>query len=364
MASSLAPRSFALSSLSLRTTTTSPYINLRSSLRSCPSSPPSSRCILLSRRPFSHTTQREASMNNAQILRQKPAAQMSSKNQMREALRLKKEGALPDDVGLLPGTFVRPLWRNMPSIFRYPKERLWMEWGMVSTKYILYFDLQDVIQLTSSPGAIVPAFKPPQSSVLAYCKFLNRKNKLPLHLRERKRAALDLYKTVYTAFAAADTATLQNICCSGLLNQFLKRIAKRPPQAKKLVWTLHKFIKFPFSTTLTGARVVTDRAAQVGYGIGIRQVVVRIQSRQSLARPESPDNANSTQPQAAAGVAKNQISTEYIVLQKMMVSGKEEDWRVWGFTNETTMEDTETKPAFARGMSLKDRLELMSGRKF
>ncbi|KAL2364211.1 hypothetical protein RJZ56_002881 [Blastomyces dermatitidis] len=234
---------------------------------------------------------------------------------------------------------------------------------------IRYFDCQDLTQLTSSPGAIVPAFKPPQSSVLAYCKYLNAKNKLPLRLRERKRAARDLYKTMYTAYAAADTATLDNICCDSLRDQFLKRISKRPPQAKKLVWTLHKFIKFPFSTTLTGSRVIADRAAQVAHGVGIRQVVVRIQSRQSLVRPqppaaESPNEAKRTLPQAAAGEAKSQTSTEYIVLQKMLVAGKEGDWKVWGFVNESTMEDMETNPAFAKGLSLKDRLELMSGAKF
>ncbi|OAT10879.1 hypothetical protein BDBG_06658 [Blastomyces gilchristii SLH14081] len=345
MASSLAPRSYALSSLPLRTTTTSPYIHLWSSLQSFPSSPLSSRYLLLSCRPFSHTTQREASMRNAQILRPQAEATMSSKNQMKEALRSMRDGSIPDDMGLLPGTFIRPLWRNMPSIFRYPKERLWMEWVSLRAKF------QDFV------------------GVLAYCKYLNAKNKLPLRLRERKRAARDLYKTMYTAYAAADTATLDNICCDSLRDQFLKRISKRPPQAKKLVWTLHKFIKFPFSTTLTGSRVIADRAAQVAHGVGIRQVVVRIQSRQSLVRPqppaaESPNEAKRTQPQAAAGEAKSQTSTEYIVLQKMLVAGKEGDWKVWGFVNESTMEDMETNPAFAKGLSLKDRLELMSGAKF
>ncbi|KLJ07433.1 hypothetical protein EMPG_17098 [Blastomyces silverae] len=185
MASSLAPRSYALSSLSLRTTTTSPYIHLRSSLQSFPSSPLSSRCLLLSRRSFSHTTQREASMKNAQILRPQAEATMSSKNQVKEAMRSMKEGTLPDDIGLLPGTFIRPLWRNMPSIFRYPKERLWMEWVSLRAKF------QDFV------------------GVLAYCKYRNAKIKLPLRLRERKRAARDLYKTVYTAYAASPAPTLQ-----------------------------------------------------------------------------------------------------------------------------------------------------------
>lgn len=35
---------------------------------------------------------------------------------------------LPQDIGLLPGTYVRPLWRDMPSIFQQPQERLQLEW--------------------------------------------------------------------------------------------------------------------------------------------------------------------------------------------------------------------------------------------
>ena len=35
---------------------------------------------------------------------------------------------LPNDIGILPGTFVRPLWRDMPSVFTAPRDRWHMEW--------------------------------------------------------------------------------------------------------------------------------------------------------------------------------------------------------------------------------------------
>lgn len=35
---------------------------------------------------------------------------------------------MPQDLGLLPGTFVRPLWRDMPSVFQLPRERMQLEW--------------------------------------------------------------------------------------------------------------------------------------------------------------------------------------------------------------------------------------------
>jgi protein MBA1 len=40
-------------------------------------------------------------------------------------------GQLPNDIGLLPGTFVRPLWRDMPSVFDKPRDRLQMEWTWI-----------------------------------------------------------------------------------------------------------------------------------------------------------------------------------------------------------------------------------------
>ncbi|EEH34840.1 hypothetical protein PAAG_05887 [Paracoccidioides lutzii Pb01] len=336
MSSSVAPRSSSnlLSSISCRTTTPH-YIHARSSLQSSSSFSRFSRCLLLSGRPFSNTTQREASMRDAQILRPKAPPVMSGSNQMKKLMQKMDADSIPDDLGLLPGTFIRPLWRHMPSIFKYPKERLWMEWVSLRSKF------QDFV------------------GVVAYCKYLDKKHKLPLRLRERKRVALDLHKSMYTALAAADTATLQNICCSGLYTNFSNRIARRPEHAKKLIWTLDKYIKFPFSMTLTGARVITDRAANIGHGVGIRQIVVRIQSRQTLSRTPPPvtKEAQSKTPVRA----KQQDSTEYIVLQRMVIGGKEKNWKVWGLASATTMEDMETNPAFAQGLSLKDRLELISG---
>jgi protein MBA1 len=54
----------------------------------------------------------------------KQPAQPSMRTRGRELSR----SELPQDIGLLPGTFIRPLWRDMPSIFQQPKERLQLEW--------------------------------------------------------------------------------------------------------------------------------------------------------------------------------------------------------------------------------------------
>jgi protein MBA1 len=45
---------------------------------------------------------------------------------------------LPNDLGLLPGTFIKPLWRDMPSIFESPRDRLHMEWTWLKTLFTNY----------------------------------------------------------------------------------------------------------------------------------------------------------------------------------------------------------------------------------
>lgn len=55
-------------------------------------------------------------------IRQPPQPSMKTKG------REMSKADLPQDLGLLPGTFVRPLWRDLPSIFQLPRERLQMEW--------------------------------------------------------------------------------------------------------------------------------------------------------------------------------------------------------------------------------------------
>lgn len=76
-------------------------------------------------RHFSQTTATPRAMRGMpQTLAPKQPAQPSMKTR---GLEMSKS-EMPQDMGLLPGTFVRPLWRDMPSIFQQPRERLQLEW--------------------------------------------------------------------------------------------------------------------------------------------------------------------------------------------------------------------------------------------
>ena len=142
-------------------------------------------------------------------------------------------------------------------------------------------------------------------------------------------------------------------CSPGLGNDLIKRIRKRNPK-ETISWTLERYIRDP-STFFTGVRVLSDRATLIPEvpDSAIRQIVLRIKSQQcSLKRSkEGTDNLE----KAVFSVPKVQDCTEYMVIQKVRIAGKEKDWEIWGFTKPTTLEDLDS-PFFAAGLSLKERV--------
>lgn len=156
---------------------------------------------------------------------------------------------------------------------------------------------------------------------------------------------------------SGDSNTLRRTCCTGLANSLNGRIAARP-KGEKITWSLDKYIRSP-STWFTGIRVVSDRAVQLPElpDSGIRQVVLRITSRQSSGKMPRHIGRNS-RPGAAETPVKQQNCTEYLVLQKLRWMSQDEGWRIWGHATPTTVEDLST-PMFAPGLSVNERIEAM-----
>ncbi|KAL4973769.1 hypothetical protein BDW66DRAFT_141523 [Aspergillus desertorum] len=293
----------------------------RTAVRSSYPSVTSSQC-----RQFSLSSQRSREMRGMpQTLSVKQPAQPSMKVRGQGMSR----ADLPQDIGLLPGTFIKPLWRDMPSIFQQPKERLQFEWLWLKSWFQNFLGLV-VYSKTDGRG-------------------------LPLRLKERRQVARELHQRMYSAFAKGDSATLRNICCTGLANNLIGRIEARR-KGEKVTWSLDKYIRSP-STWFTGMRVVSDRATQIPElpDSGVRQVVLRITSRQSTGKVQPRDQRATVQ---AENPVKQQDCTEYIVLQKLRWMGEEESWRIWGHATPTSVDDL-SSPFFATGMSFADRYEAM-----
>jgi len=154
-------------------------------------------------------------------------------------------------------------------------------------------------------------------------RWLNRTTRMKLRFRQTAPAAVALHRQMYSAFAEGDTQTLKKICTDGLLDSFTARIHVRGRETVK--WELVKYNKRP--------RVMSNRAATFMIdGAGMRQAVVRICSTQRLTRYR-PDGT------MVPGSGKEKDVQEYVVIQKKLFQGKEEDWMVWGTTEETRLEE-------------------------
>ena len=117
--------------------------------------------------------------------------------------------------------------------------------------------------------------------------------------------------------------TLKSVCHDGLLASFCARIKARPSK-EGLQWTLHRYIGFPRIVSTNIVPLEIDKSA-------LYQVVVKIRSLQSLVR--LPVNGS------ASDVREKIKMREYVVLQRVMLAGKEESWKVWGTIEESKVED-------------------------
>jgi protein MBA1 len=161
-----------------------------------------------------------------------------------------------------------------------------------------------------------------------------------------------------TSFYRRDSTAISRFCLPPLARDFKNRIAARGPL--KMDWQLRKF---------RSARVVSHRAVSFGEDqpdTAIRQMVVRLASTQKLtmmgasskkslaeklstSRPAGltwvPDEAKQLKKEKAkdervdfADNGKEKNVVEYLVLQRRVIRGTEEGWKVWGFAPESTPE--------------------------
>lgn len=126
-----------------------------------------------------------------------------------------------------------------------------------------------------------------------------------------------------------DSNKLSKVCTEGLLSSFRSRLASRP-RNQRLRWTLHKHNRRP--------RIVVNRALPFQVkNSALRQVVIRLDTRQSLAKVKAGLNG---QPDTiVAGTGEERDVREYLVLQKRMLREVEGDWVIWGTADETDVKD-------------------------
>lgn len=228
---------------------------------------------------------------------------------------------VPNDLGLLPETFVMPTGNRIPSLFKEPQRRAKLEWARIRKR------VSDYASVLSYKWAVVRRASGLQRPMLK--------------LKETKTIARELHHEMYSAFAEGDVHALQKTCTSGLFNTFLKRVNARSKDTK-LEWTVERYIGQP--------KVVSHRVAVLPDPpmSAIRQAVVRLRSMQKLekfkVRREKKGPKKGEETLVPEGNAVPQEFDEYVVVQKLMFRGKESPWMVWGSIQESEPDDLLKKP--------------------
>ncbi|KAI9835667.1 MAG: hypothetical protein M1838_005228 [Thelocarpon superellum] len=205
----------------------------------------------------------------------------------------KDQGQFPDEIGLLPYTFVMPARVNRPPLFAAWRDRWTLVWA------------QQKYRVMGLISLMLYRTKP--------------KRRVKLQRRQIPPTAEALHLRMYNAVATADSNTLRLVCGPSLVNRLQARIHARG--RAKVRWTLHRYTA-PIKIMSHSALAFPTGAA------GIRQAVVRVQSQQSLAHVARDGSV-------VPGTGHPKEIREYLVLQRVLRDGKEGPWKVWGTIEET-----------------------------
>ncbi|KAF2735133.1 hypothetical protein EJ04DRAFT_552182 [Polyplosphaeria fusca] len=297
-------------------------------------------------RQFSSTALRQKNSRTVDPTQARLAATQGGKapgSVQQEAME--SSDALPDDVGILTGTFVRlPIQRLWTAPTAWPR----YEWKWLKTRFL------ERIQ-----------------HIAFWWRF--RKQKASTSTKGLARIAEQHHYDMFKAYARNDKKKLAELCLSGLRDSFTKRLSQIEP-GTQLEWER----KGPQGSLLRRSRVVSNRSAVMTLRedeeAAFRQVVVRIKSMQRLrikrrnvntAQPEiylqqqkspsrakyneragrgllwtpvggQPSRPDAQEQEAAESQTPWRDVEEYLVLQKRIVRGVEDkDWKIWGFVSPT-----------------------------
>lgn len=216
-----------------------------------------------------------------------------------------------------------------------------------------------------------PIFPPdtnePWRSAFFY-RWLHVRPRPRLNLRQIPDAAVDLHNKVYTQLAKGNLEPVQNFVVPGFLGSLRARIAQRQ-SGTSLRWVLHEHKTQPKLASFRVAMFPPGTGETNKQRKGAIQAVVRLHTLQSLQhvrlRPtrkgQAPEEVLvdaqgkelplSEQTEAEARKNAKEL-VEYIVLQKLIRNSREGAWKVWGTTDETTLDKVKQLEAKANQSAL------------
>ncbi|KAJ4325640.1 hypothetical protein N0V94_000595 [Neodidymelliopsis sp. IMI 364377] len=241
-----------------------------------------------------------------------------------------QENAMSEDIGIVQNTIIRAPFSKLPPPTSW--EFYSYFWSLFKSKMSALYTRAHFKRCVHKTG--ISSYMP--------VDFMKQK--------DLKNKAKKMYNRYYELLAAGDAKSLQKLCLPPFAQSLRSQIAARGPV--KTTWTLRKF---------KSARIASHRCAPLGNDhpdTSYRQCVVRIESEQQLsikplarhtATPKAralkwaPQNAKKeadavevVEPRVKPQTSEVQTVVEYLVMQTRVIEGKEEDWKIWGFTTETT----------------------------
>jgi protein MBA1 len=227
-----------------------------------------------------------------------PAQPSISRSQKEQQEAMIRSGQVPHDVGLLQSTFVLP---------RAPADR----WSWRLRKRWAWVRMLDIYGMAAFKWLVKP-----------------RPN---FELTTIAAKAAEMHKEMYGAFALGNIEAVQAKVCTGLYGSLRGRVQQRAPNTY-LRWSVKKQ-----AAVLPGPKGESkeERNAQI-------QAVVKLHTLQSLQHVKKVAkrvNKQMLTMEEPVGAEEVKESIEYIVVQRTLRRGKMNDWQVWGFTNETSLNE-------------------------
>lgn len=283
-------------------------------------------------RPFtlSHRHRAGGQMNPSRQARlrqpSQPSVAVAQKKQQKAALR---DGSILDHYGMVPGTFVPPTGKNLPSWFSDWRGRWALEWHKLRYGIQLYLGALVIAKRTVKP------------------KFALERSQVP-------GIAKDLYEDMYRHFAMGDLSPIEKKLSPGLVGSLRARISQRAANTS-LQWSLERYLSQPKLVWFLVS--VMDPKARSDEHTGIIQAVVQIRSRQRLQRVQrvmgrDPETGSRSVREVLVDSEGNAVpedemerergrstkdTTEYVVLQRLIRKSRPGPWFIWGTTEETTL---------------------------
>ncbi|KAI4790157.1 hypothetical protein E4T44_13154 [Aureobasidium sp. EXF-8845] len=225
--------------------------------------------------------------------------------------QMKNIDQMPNDVGLIPGTFIMPTGSRLPSDLgkrvKLERYRLWLRVKEIFGRhYMGYFHV--------SPRADFQTTAVPS-------------------------IAKSLYTEMYTAFSAGNLSPIAHKLCENIHTSLEQRIATRGPNTG-IIWTLHQWTSAPKVVSHKYMPMSLEDNKDKTKQTTIQQVCVRMQSLQSLKKVKRVKQGKETIEVLEEGSsAEPKEVVEYLVVQRLCKRGKMGPWMVWGTTTESNAEE-------------------------